>query len=196
MSLAGIILAAGESSRMGADKALLQYGNATFLEHLVSLFLPRVSPVIVVLGHHAEKIRAALAARSGLQIAVNAEYQAGQLSSLQAGLRALPADSESALVTLVDHPAVAPSTIDAMIERFRAAGAPLLIPRYQGRRGHPVLFSRSILDEILALPSSASAKQVVHAHHHDAVYVDVADPGVLQDVDTPGDYRTLLQQQP
>lgn len=196
MSLAGIILAAGESSRMGADKALLQYGNATFLEHLVSLFLPRVSPVIVVLGHHAEKIRAALAARSGLQIAVNAEYQAGQLSSLQAGLRALPADSDGALVTLVDHPAVAPSTIDAMIECFRAAGAPLLIPRYQGRRGHPVLFSRSIFDEILALPSSASAKQVVHAHHHAAVYVDVADPGVLQDVDTPGDYRTLLQQQP
>ena len=179
----GIILAAGESSRMGADKALLDYHGSTFLEHLIGLFLPRVSPVVVVLGHHAEKIRAAVP--PGVTCVVNTQYQQGQLSSLQAGIRAVPGD---ALVTLVDHPTVAPATIDAILGH---ASASLVIPRYHGRRGHPVLFSRSLLDEILALPVSASAKQVVRAHEHAALYLDVDDPGVLHDIDTPADYQAL-----
>jgi molybdenum cofactor cytidylyltransferase len=191
VKLAGIILAAGESSRMGTDKALLPFGGATFLGHLVEIFLPRVAPVIVVLGHHAGEIRAAVPARPGVEIALNPDYRRGQLSSLQAGIRALPAASKGALVTLVDHPAVAPATIDVLIQRFQSSGAPLAIPRYEGRRGHPVLFARAILDEIAGLPSSATAKQVVHAHQNETLYVDVADPGVLQDVDTPDDYTSL-----
>ncbi|MBI3667221.1 MAG: nucleotidyltransferase family protein [Acidobacteria bacterium] len=193
MRPAGIILAAGESSRMGRDKALLDYGGATFLEHLIRLFLPRVSPVVVVLGHHAAEIRGALAPRPGLQVVINKGYQAGQLSSLQTGIRALPAASPAALVTLVDHQSVAAATIDAMLDRFRSAAPALVIPRCQGRRGHPVLFSRRLLDEILALPPSASAKQVVHAHQQDTSYLDVNDPGVWRDIDSPADYKTLME---
>lgn len=189
---AGIILAAGESSRMGTDKALLDYGGSTFLERLIRLFLPRVSPVVVVLGHNAEKIHATLAPRPGLAIAINPRYRTGQLSSLQTGLRALPDEAPGALVTLVDHPAVAAATIDAMLERFASAPPPLLIPRFQGRRGHPVLFARALLDEILALPPEASAKQVVHLHLEEALYLEVTDPGVLRDVDTPADYQGLV----
>ncbi|HYM12088.1 MAG TPA: nucleotidyltransferase family protein [Bryobacterales bacterium] len=190
---AGIILAAGESSRMGADKALLSYGGSTFLEHLIGLFLPRVEPVVVVLGHHADEIRAAVGPRPGLEIIVNTQYQAGQLSSLQAGLRALPAAAPAALLTLVDHPAVAAATLDAMLERFTAAASALLIPRYRARRGHPVLLGRALLEEILALPVSASAKQVIHAHLGEAVFLDVDDPGVAQDIDTPADYGSLVE---
>ena len=196
MKVAGIILAAGESSRMGRDKALLEYRGATFLEHLLGLFLPRVTPVVVVLGHHADRIAATIAPRVGLQVAINANYQAGQLSSLQTGIRALPPDAPAALVTLVDHPAVAAATIDAMLERFGSTAAALVVPRCQGRRGHPVLFSRRLLGEILALPSSATAKQVVHAYQEEAVYLDVDDPGAVRDIDTPAEYQSLLEESP
>ena len=189
MKPAGVILAAGQSSRMGSDKALLPYAGSTFLDHAVDLFLRHVAPVIVVLGRHADQIRAALPDRAGLVVVVNERWAAGQLSSLQAGLRALPAEAPGALVTLVDHPAVAESTVYAMAAR---CDAPLAIPRYQGRRGHPVWFGRRIVEEILALPVEASAKQVVRAHQNEAVYLDVDDPGVLRDVDTPADYDALL----
>lgn len=191
MKLAGLILAAGESSRMGADKALLDYHGSTFLEGLVRLFLRHVSPVVVVLGHHAEEIGASLPARLGLEIAVNTNYKAGQLSSLQTGIVALPAGATGALLTLVDHPAVEDSTIAAMIERFFASEVPLVVPRYLGRRGHPVLLSRALLDEIAGLPPTASAKQVIHAHLDAAFQLDVDDSGVLRDIDTPADYESL-----
>jgi molybdenum cofactor cytidylyltransferase len=193
MNPSGIILAAGESSRMGADKALLDYQGSTFLERLIYLFLPRVAPVVVVLGHNAEKIREVIPGeRVGLQIAINPDYRTGQLSSLQTGIRALPMEAPGALVTLVDHPAVSGATIDALLHSFETDAPPLVIPRYQGRHGHPVLFSRLLLDELLALPVSASAKQVVRAHQALTAYIDVSDSGVVQDVDTPADYRSLL----
>ncbi len=173
---------------MGRDKALLAYGVSNFLDHLIELLRPRVDPVIAVLGHHVVQICTTVAPRAGLQFVVNADYASGQLSSLQAGIRALPAEAPAALVALVDHPAVQPSTLDAVLAR---AGAALVIPCYQGRRGHPVLFSRAILDEIAGLPPAATAKQVVHAHLPEAVLLEVDDPGVVQDIDTPADYETL-----
>ena len=183
-----MILAAGESSRMGRDKALLPYAGVTFLERLVRLFLVRVSPVVVVVGHHAAEIRGPVEARPGLLWVENPDYRSGQLSSMQAGLRALPAQAPAALLTLVDHPAVADSTLDAILAR---SGAPLVIPRYAGRRGHPVLLSRVVIEEILALPPEATAKQVVRGHVGDVVLVEVDDPGVVRDVDTPEDYLAL-----
>jgi len=187
VSPAGLILAAGESSRMGRDKALLPYAGTTFVDHLLRLFLSQVSPVVVVVGHHADTIRAALPFIPGLQVATNPKYRDGQLSSLQTGLRTIRADN--VLLTLVDHPAVAPTTIEALLDH---QDAPLVIPRYQDRRGHPILLSRPLIDEILALPPEATAKQVIHAHLAEAVLLDLDDPGILRDVDTPADYRSLL----
>jgi CTP:molybdopterin cytidylyltransferase MocA len=172
---------------MGRDKALLPYAGTTFVEHLARLFLSHASPVVVVLGHHADRIRAALPALPNLHIAVNVHYSLGQLSSLQTGLRALPAGAP-ALVTLVDHPAVAPSSLTAILD---LAHAPLVIPRYQNRRGHPILLSPSLIREILALPPESTAKQVVRAHLDEAVLLDLDDPGILRDIDTPEDYRML-----
>lgn len=173
---------------MGRDKALLPYAGTTFLERLIDLFLPRVAPLVVVLGHNAGRIMVAMRERPGVQVAINYKYKDGQLSSLKTGIAALPSDAPAALVTLVDHPAVAESTLDAILAY---ASAPLVIPRYQGRRGHPVLLSRALLDEIAALPPHASAKQVIHAHLTEAAQFDLDDPGVLRDIDTPEDYEQL-----
>jgi molybdenum cofactor cytidylyltransferase len=174
---------------MGADKALLPFADSSFLEHLIRLFLPRVAPLVVVLGYHAEAIRGSIALRPGLRFAVNPDYRRGQLSSFQTGIRALPARARAALVTLVDHPAVAGTSLDMILAHFDPTAPSLVIPRYQEERGHPVLLPRLLLDEISALPADASAKQVVRAHHPQAVFLDLADPGIVADIDTPAEYQ-------
>ena len=186
---AGIILAAGESSRMGRDKALLAYRGTTFLNHLISVLGPHVKPLIVVLGHHAESIQGSMT--PGPQVVLNPDYKLGMLSSLQAGIRALPPDADAALFTLVDHPAVDGGTVDQLIKAFRASAQPMVIPRYGERRGHPVIASRAVLEEILNLPTDASAKDVIRAHRADTQFMHVDDPGVLRDIDLPSDYEAL-----
>ncbi len=191
MKLAGIILVAGESSRMGRDKALLSYQGSTFLNHILSQFVSRLDPVVVVLGHHAEQIRASLEPSPRLRVAVNDRYKLGMLSSLQEGIRALPDGIEAAMFTLVDHPAVEAATLDRLISERERTEAPLVIPRLGERRGHPVIASRAILDDMLRLPSDESPKSVVRRHQDRTLYVDVDDAGVLKDIDRPSDYETL-----
>lgn len=191
-----MIFAAGESSRMGRDKALLDFRGSTFLNHLISLFLPRLHPVIVVLGHHADLIRRSITgdlrfAGAEPRIIVNSEYQSGMLSSFQAGIRALPPSAKAAMFTLVDHPAVRETTLDRLLEEFQASGKPVVIPRYEGRRGHPVLTSRAVLEEMLDLPLESSPKSVIHGHKAETRFLDVDDPGVVKDIDSPFEYEAL-----
>lgn len=177
---------------MGRDKALLPYHGSTFLNHLITLLLPRVESLIVVLGHHSDEIAASLPAAGGLNIVTNPDYKRGMLTSLQAGLRAVP-DAPAILFTLVDHPAVRAQTVDRIIEEFFRNSPALAIPRYGERRGHPVLLSREVAREILALPPGSSAKEVIRAHREETRFVDVDDPGVLRDIDLPADYEALLR---
>ncbi|HEY2018926.1 MAG TPA: nucleotidyltransferase family protein [Bryobacteraceae bacterium] len=189
--VAGLILAAGESRRMGFPKALLEYRGETFLDKLCGLFAARCSPVIVVLGAGAEEIRA----RAGrpATFVVNPEYRNGQTSSMQCGLRALPPAASGVLFTLVDHPAVAPATIDALLAAGDdGSGALLRLPRYQGRRGHPVWFSSRLIPEFLALPADGAARDVVHSHVAETLYLDVDDSGIVADIDDPEAYRNLI----
>ena len=176
---------------MGRDKALLEYRGTTFLNYLAAVLQPRVDPLIVVLGHHAEAIREILA--PGVLVVVNPNYHKGMLSSLQAGIRALPPETEAGLFTLVDHPAVRESTVDQLLAAFLGSGKRLVIPRYGERRGHPVIAARGVLNEMLALPADASPKEVIHAHRADTEFVDVDDPGILRDIDRPSDYEGLKE---
>jgi len=191
VSAAGVILAAGESRRMGSPKALLRYHGQTFLDTLISLFAPRCSPVIVVLGANADQIRDGLSCEAAQHVTfvINPDYRTGQTSSMQCGLRALPADAEGVLFTLADHPAVAASTIDALTDHPR----PLIrVPRFEGRRGHPVWFSRALIAEFLALPSDGAARDVVYRHADETEYLDLNDRGIVADIDDPAAYRELI----
>jgi molybdenum cofactor cytidylyltransferase len=189
-SIAGLILAAGESRRMGFPKALLRYREENFLDTLIGLFSARCCPVIVVLGAYAERIRAETRRRA--TFVVNPNFARGMTTSLQCGLRAVPPDSEGVLLTLVDHPAVEPATLDLLV----APPRPLMrVPRYRDKRGHPVWFSRRLIDEFLALPEDAPARDVVHSHFPEAEFLDLDDPGIVADIDDLPAYEKLLSSQ-
>ncbi len=193
MSLAGLILSAGDSSRMGTPKALLEFQGETFLDRLIRILSTRCSPVIVVLGRDASKIRAGLRRPAEAVFTVNENHQLGQLSSLQCGLRIVPPETSGVLFTLVDHPAVNPATVAVLADHFELSGAPLIQPRFEGRRGHPICCSREVVAEFLALPPDSQARVVVHRYADRADYLDVDDPGVLLDIDDPAAYERLLQ---
>lgn len=195
MKPAGIILAGGLSSRMGRDKATLPYRGSTFLNHLIGLLAPRVTPLVVVLGHNAEVIRSTIDVQFSVTVAANPNFEQGMLSSLQTGIRALPAGIEAALFTLVDLPAVAEDTVDRLLAAFESGAQLLTIPRCGGRRGHPVIARGAILDEIAALPTNASAKTVIHAHRPETLFVEVNDERIFRDVDVPEDYAALVPEQ-
>ena len=188
MSYAGIILAAGESSRMGSPKALLEFRGETFLDRLIRCFEEWCSPVVVVLGHEPEVIRAGVRSPGKAEFVLNAQYQLGQLSSLQCALRAVPSDVEGVIFTPVDHPNIESATVNRLIE----AGGPIAIPQYLGRHGHPVLMSRSLIPKFLALAPDDEARTVLRRHAGETRYIDVPDAGILDDIDDPEAYRRLL----
>ena len=171
---------------MGRPKALLAFREGTFLSVLAGTLSELCSPVIAVFGFAAET--ALEHVPSGVTPVVNPCYQLGMLTSLQAGLRALGAPLPRVLFTPVDHPAVSAPTLAALFE----TDAPIVIPRYAGRRGHPVLLSPGVAAEILAEPSSFQANKVIDRNAAGIRYIDVDDPGVRDDVDTPELYEALL----
>ena len=188
--IAGLILAAGESSRMGQDKALLTYGDRTFLEIVVAtLHEAGMERVVVVLGHHAEQIQGAVTLE-GAEIVINRDYARGQTSSLQAGLRALESPSlEAVVLCLVDHPLVSADTVRRLISSFRQSGAPVVIPTFRNQRGHPVVIGRALFEELKSLSPDEGANTVIRKHHDATTLVEVGDKGILIDVDNPDVYR-------
>lgn len=193
MSLAGLILAAGDSRRMGSPKALLEFNGETFLDRLILTLGGACHPVIVVLGGESERIRAGLLRAELVTFVTNPNYQRGQLSSLQRGLAAVPPEAEGVLFTPVDYPLVRPSTIARIARRFemRQPEEWLVVPRSQGRHGHPVCLARELIPEFLALADGAQARDVIRSHRKQTVYEDVDDPGILEDVDDPESYARL-----
>jgi molybdenum cofactor cytidylyltransferase len=188
--VAAIVLSAGESSRMGSPKALLSIGRRTFIEEIVSsLTATKVGKIIVVLGHHAEEIRSKIR-HLAVAIVVNPDYAQGQLSSLNAAIRALETEKVDAiLVHLVDQPFLNPDLVNRMVERFYESEKLIVVPTYKGRRGHPVLFSSRLFSELLSAPLDQGAKAVVRAHPDETLEIETDDEGVTLDIDTPEDYQ-------
>ena len=185
--LEGIILAAGESRRMGYPKPLLVIGGRTFIEQIAETMLAVVPRLVIVIGAHRERVRAAIARDARIAIAENPNYSRGQLSSLQVGLGVIQPDSAGAIVHLGDHPMVRLETFRAIVDSYNRTGKPIVIARHDGRRGHPVVFDRSIFAEILSAPEKQGARFVVNADASRVAYVDLDDPGINLDLDTPAD---------
>ena len=175
---------------MGRTKALLDYRGATFLETIVNVLAPHCSPIIVVLGAHADEIQKRVGDLA--TFVTNKDYLRGQITSMQCGLRAVPPSSQSVLFTLVDHPALSPRVLEALLRMPSDSAALLRIPRFEGRRGHPIWFSRELISEFLALPETATARDIVLLHSDETQYVDVDDKGILSDIDDPAAYRALI----
>jgi molybdenum cofactor cytidylyltransferase len=183
-----IILSAGKSERMGSPKALLQYRGQSFLGTiLAAVASARMAPAIVVAGHHYDAISRAF---PNNQIVFNPSYEYGMSTSVQAGIRALPAGLDGTAVFLVDHPMIDRQTIDALVDRL--APGRIVVPVHNGRRGHPVIFAAEIFDEILDLSSEQGLNSVVKRLPERVVEVFVENAGVLRDIDTPEQFARLL----
>jgi CTP:molybdopterin cytidylyltransferase MocA len=192
--LAAVILAAGASERMGRPKALLRRRGQTFLEHLLEITRhPRIGIVRVVLGAHAEEIRAAVRLDEGM-VVVNPDWPLGQLSSLQAALRSLPPGAtEGILLCPVDHALIGPGVIAALIAAFDGAPEQIVLPVYRGRRGHPVIFPSRLYSELLAAPADVGARAVVRAHAKEVVEVPTEEEGVVLNLNDPETLARALE---
>jgi molybdenum cofactor cytidylyltransferase len=199
----GIILAAGDSSRMGRDKALLPWppqaaGSAitadTFLSAAIRLFFSHVDVVLVVAGKN-EAALAPVVYANGASLVVNPDPGRGQFSSLRVGLQeVLSRGRDAAMITLVDRPPVRMETIETLELAFELAATHrkwAAIPEYQGKHGHPILAGRELIEAFLRAPETSNARDVEHAHQGEIEYVAIDDLLVAGNVDTPEQYASL-----
>jgi molybdenum cofactor cytidylyltransferase len=193
--LAAVILAAGESRRMGQPKALLPYRGRTFVEHLVDItHHPHVGITRVVLGAGAEEIRAKLPIEPA-QIVVNPDWPKGQLSSIQAAIRSLPVGATHGLILCpVDHPLVSAALVARLIEEFGATNKLIVLPTYKGQRGHPVIFRAPLYDELLAASLALGARQVVWAHADSVEEIPTEEEGVVLNLNDAETLKRALEQ--
>lgn len=206
--LAAVILSGGESSRMGSPKALVPFRGRTFLEHLLAAVeanrivqVPREDSATgrgigwtrVVLGAHLQEVTAQLALDPA-NIVVNPNWKQGQLSSIQAAIRSLPeGQTDGMLLFLVDHPLVSAATVGEIIAQFYESGRPIVLPKFRGKRGHPVIFARRLYDELLNAPADQGARAVVWAHAAEVLEVPTEDEGVMLNLNDPEALRRALE---
>lgn len=190
--ICAVVLAAGLSRRMGAQKLLLPFGGKTVIAHIVDQILAsEVDETYVVVGHEGERVRQELSGRH-VTIVSNPDYESGMLSSVRCGLAALPEGCRAVLVALGDQPSVTSRLIGEMIRAYEITEKKILVPAYDGRRGHPLLFSAEYRHEILSHYDDVGLRGLLHAHPDDVFELDVSISTVLCDMDNPEDYRREL----
>jgi len=189
----GMILAAGESKRMGKPKLLLPFGEKTIIETIIdSVIQSKLDDVLVVLGAHREKIEKKIKDFS-IKIVVNPNFKNDMLSSVQCGFRALPEDVEASLVILGDQPEISSALINKIVEAYKKSKKGIVLPVYRKNRGHPVLIDMKYQGEIEDLNPDLGLRNLVYKHAEDILEVEVITPSILQDIDTIEDYNRELK---
>jgi molybdenum cofactor cytidylyltransferase len=187
-----VILAAGESRRMGGQKLLLPYGGHTVIETIVKTALDSsLDGTMVVLGADEVPVRKVLKPYP-VRLAVNKDYRLGMLSTIQTGFKHLPHNARAALVMLGDQPEVPVHVIEEILRAYGRGDKGIVIPVAEGRRGHPVLIEAAYKSEVLGLDPGVGLRQLMSDHPGDVAEVEVAAPGILSDLDVPEDYSGAL----
>lgn len=191
--LSAIILAAGESRRMSRLKPLIKINGKTFLQHIYAqLQQSRVDEIVVVVGFEAKKVKL----ESGLPpdiFVVNQNYQNGQFSSLQTGIKKLSPNCQGVIVCLGDQPQIKSSWVTQIVETFNETNAPIVTPKYKVKRGHPIIFNSILFEEILAMQPTQTAHDLKRNHYDEIIDVFINDEGVIMDADTPDDLEIIKE---
>ncbi len=193
--IAAVILAAGQSKRMGRPKMLLPWGDVTVIEQVIRVFAKAgMEDILVITGGAHERVQEIIleaCTEYPVRTVYNKDHESGEmLSSIQCGLRDLARKGRgAAMIGLGDQPQVEESSVRRVCEAFLQTKSPLVVPSYRMRRGHPWLVGRSLWDEILGMVPDQTPRNFLHAHAEDIQYVELDSPSILTDLDTPEDYQ-------
>lgn len=186
--IAALILAAGQSKRMGQPKMSLPWGEATVLEKVIATFRAAgVDDILAITGGNKEQVERLVG--DSARTVFNPDFARGEmLSSVQAGLAGLKPEVEAVLIGLGDQPQVREESVRHVMEGYRTSGASIVVPSFQMRRGHPWLVARPHWEQISNMRFPASLRDFLNAHADEIHYVEISDDSILQDLDTPEDY--------
>ena len=190
--ISAIVLAAGQAKRMGKPKLLLPFGGSTILEQSIdNLLESKVGEIIVVVGDRAQEMIETIGDRP-VKVIINPDYRQGMSTSIIKGVRLLDEKSRAVMLVLADQPLLDAATTNKLVEAFRSQSKGITVPVYQGKRGHPVIFSIEYKNELLGLRGDVGGKQIVAGHPGDVFEVDVNTPAINVDIDTPDDYKSAI----
>jgi molybdenum cofactor cytidylyltransferase len=191
--ICAIVLAAGKSERMGTQKLILPWKGSTVIGHITDeLLASTLKQIIVVTGHNRDGVEEVLSGRR-VTFIHNTLYNRGMLSSVRCGLKALPKSCSAVLVALGDQPGISCTLVDRMVEAYASTNKRLLVPSYQGRRGHPLLFSTEFCPEIHTDFDDTGLRGLLHRYPDEVYEWPCADSDIMLDIDTPEDYRNYGQ---
>jgi molybdenum cofactor cytidylyltransferase len=191
--ISAILLAAGESRRMGRTKQLLSFGQSTILEETVKRLLDSmIDELIIVLGYDAERLRGSLLLRDKrIKFTVNPRYSEGMSSSIRCGVLSADSTAEAFLIALADQPLIRPEVINLLIDRYLSSRSGIVVPVYRGVKGHPVIFSKKYLKELASLSGDIGARRLLEKYAEDVETVKVDSAEILLDIDREEDYVKL-----
>ncbi|MBE3084815.1 MAG: nucleotidyltransferase family protein [Bacteroidetes bacterium] len=190
----GLILAAGESKRMGFPKMLLTFNGRTMIENVIgNVIRSDVDNTMVVLGADRDTL-IELVEKSPVKYCYNDNYKEGMLSSVKCGFRNLPSDFEAVLVFQGDQPLIFPKAINTVIEAYRHSGKGIVIPVYKNKRGHPLLIDRKYRNEIEKLDAHEGLRSLAYQFSDDVLEVETDNSDILRDFDTYEDYKKEINQ--
>jgi molybdenum cofactor cytidylyltransferase len=192
--VAAIVLAAGRSTRMGAHNKLLAHLDGKPMVRVVveTALASKARPVLVVTGHMAAEVDSTLAGLD-VRLVANPDFATGLASSLKAGIRAVPADCDGALILLGDMPRIAPQHVDRLLDAFMAGPEGIVVPVHEGRQGNPVLWPHRHLSLLLQLEGDAGARRLIAARPDEVREVDLGTTAIFADIDTPEELAQVLQ---